>query len=198
MPPYLQRGKVPRKRHTAFRREEGGIYFEELIGNQGFRGPSTLIYRLHRPTEVSKIDLVRELKWEVTTDPTLRPFHFRLGRLPAKGDPILDRVPVVVNHDIAMTFSRPERTATAFYRNGQGDELVYVDCTNQGLVVSKGGTQDWQTIDGPFAMGPYHDWAVYNPVHHVVVSVPEIVVVRYLMSYELARPLVPSSPGAVH
>src|SRR5258705_747807 len=78
MPPYLQRGKVPRKRHTAFRREDGGIYYEELIGNQGFRGPSTVLYRLHRPTEVLKVDLVRELKWDVKTDPTLRPYHFRL------------------------------------------------------------------------------------------------------------------------
>ncbi|HET9234193.1 MAG TPA: homogentisate 1,2-dioxygenase [Candidatus Eisenbacteria bacterium] len=126
MPPYLQRGKVPRKRHIAFRRENGGIYYEELIGNQGFRGPSTLMYRLNRPTEVSKIELVRELKWEMKTDPTLRPYHFRLGRLGAKGDAVLDRVPVVMNHDVAMTFSRPERTAAAFYRNGQGDELVYV------------------------------------------------------------------------
>jgi len=48
------------------------------------------------------------------------------------------------------------------------DELVYVDCTTQALVTSKGGTEDWQTMDGPFAMGPYHDWAVYNPFHHVV------------------------------
>jgi homogentisate 1,2-dioxygenase len=126
MPGYLQRGKVPRKRHIAFRRENGGIYYEELIGNQGFRGPSTLMYRIHRPTEVSKFELVRELKWDVQSDPTLHPYHFRLGRLGAKGDPVLDRVPVLMNHDVAMTFSRPERSATAFYRNGQGDELVYV------------------------------------------------------------------------
>src|SRR5215510_13137209 len=126
MPPYLQRGKVPRKRHTAFRSEGGGIYYEELIGNQGFRGPSTLIYRVHRPTVVSKVDLVKELNWAVEKDPTLRPYHFRLGRIPAKGDAVLDRVPVLMNHDIAMTFARPERTASAFYRNGQGDELVYI------------------------------------------------------------------------
>jgi len=126
VPPYLQRGRIPRKRHTAFRREDGGIYYEELIGNQGFRGPSTLLYRVHRPTEVSDVGLVRELSWEVATDPTLRPHHFRLGRVAAKGDPVLDRVPVLMNADVAMTFSRPERSATAFYRNGQGDELVYV------------------------------------------------------------------------
>jgi homogentisate 1,2-dioxygenase len=126
VPPYLQRGRVPRKRHTAFRREDGGIYYEELIGNQGFRGPSTLLYRVHRPTEVSDVALVRKLSWEVETDPTLRPHHFRLGRIPVQGDPVLDRVPVLMNADVAMTFSRPERTAAAFYRNGQGDELVYV------------------------------------------------------------------------
>jgi homogentisate 1,2-dioxygenase len=139
VPPYLQRGRIPRKRHTAFRNESGGIYYEELIGNQGFRGPSSLLYRIGRPTEVSRIELVRELGWNPIPDRTLRPHHFRLGRLPAQGDPVLDRVPVLMNRDIAMTFSRPERVQSAFYRNGQGDELVFV-VEGEGTLESALGT----------------------------------------------------------
>ena len=48
------------------------------------------------------------------------------------------------------------------------DQLVYVDCEAQSLHTSKGGSGAWQEIQGPFAMGPYHNYAVYNPVHKVV------------------------------
>lgn len=49
------------------------------------------------------------------------------------------------------------------------DQLVYVDCQSQGLLTWSPGDAAWQTIDGPFAMGAYHNYAVYNPVHQVVI-----------------------------
>ena len=48
------------------------------------------------------------------------------------------------------------------------DELVFVDCTTQSLRTWKPGDTSWATLDGPFAMGPYHNYGVYNPVHHVI------------------------------
>ncbi|MCG6923770.1 MAG: homogentisate 1,2-dioxygenase, partial [Acidobacteria bacterium] len=50
MPIYHQLGEVPRKRHVAFRKEDGGIHYEELVGNKGFTGPSSLLYHLRLPT----------------------------------------------------------------------------------------------------------------------------------------------------
>ena len=52
MPVYHQLGEIPRKRHSIFRRPDGGLYAEELIGNKGFVGPSSLLYHIHRPTQV--------------------------------------------------------------------------------------------------------------------------------------------------
>jgi len=49
MPIYHQLGEVPRKRHVAFRKEDGGIHYEELVGNEGFTGPSSLLYHLRTP-----------------------------------------------------------------------------------------------------------------------------------------------------
>ena len=38
MPHYIRMGEVPPKRHTQFRRPDGALYTEELIGNEGFSG----------------------------------------------------------------------------------------------------------------------------------------------------------------
>ena len=37
MPMYHQLGQVPHKRHVVFRRPDGALYAEELIGQQGLR-----------------------------------------------------------------------------------------------------------------------------------------------------------------
>ena len=42
MPIYHALGRMPAKRHIVFEKESGGLYYEELIGNKGFTGPSSL------------------------------------------------------------------------------------------------------------------------------------------------------------
>ena len=55
MPFYHRLGAIPRKRHTQFRDSSGGLYHEELMGNESFMGAASLLYHLHPPT------LMREL-----------------------------------------------------------------------------------------------------------------------------------------
>ena len=55
MPRYHKLGKMPHKRHTTFRKEDGNIHYEELFGTIGFDGMSSLLYHLHRPTMVKDI-----------------------------------------------------------------------------------------------------------------------------------------------
>ena len=38
MPRYHKLGKIPHKRHTTFRKEDGNIHYEELFGTIGFDG----------------------------------------------------------------------------------------------------------------------------------------------------------------
>ena len=47
MPIYHRLGEVPRKRHVAFRKPDGGIFAEELMGHEGFTGTSSLLYHTH-------------------------------------------------------------------------------------------------------------------------------------------------------
>jgi len=35
MPVYHSLGRIPRKRHIAFRKPDGGLYAEQLMGNEG-------------------------------------------------------------------------------------------------------------------------------------------------------------------
>ncbi|HLG06957.1 MAG TPA: homogentisate 1,2-dioxygenase, partial [Gemmatimonadales bacterium] len=126
MPTYHTLGSIPRKRHLVFRKPDGGLYAEELMGNEGFTGPSALLYHVHPPTTVLAVKRLREITWEADPDRTLRHRHFLTARIPEGGSPTLDRVPLLFNRDIGMLFARPTRTDPHFYKNGQADEVVYV------------------------------------------------------------------------
>ena len=44
MPFYRTAGEIPRKRHTQFRKDDGTLYHEELMGEEGFSDDSSLLY----------------------------------------------------------------------------------------------------------------------------------------------------------
>ena len=49
---YRQVGSVPPKRHTQHRRPDGGLYSEELMGEEGFSSDSTLLYHRDIPSAI--------------------------------------------------------------------------------------------------------------------------------------------------
>jgi len=148
MPFYHKLGRIPHKRHTVFRKEDGGIHHEHLMGNLGFTGLQSLLYTLGRPTAVVSTELVRKLAWESDPDPTLRMRHLFSHRLPAAGtSPVEHRAPLLFNRDIALSLARPRGTDEFFYRNSQGDEIVYV--------TRGGGVLESQFGDLTFRQGDY-------------------------------------------
>src|ERR1019366_9011069 len=54
MPYYRVTGEIPGKRHVRFRRPDGGLYAEELMGEEGFAADSSLLYHVHPPTAIVK------------------------------------------------------------------------------------------------------------------------------------------------
>ncbi len=147
MPIYHKLGDLPRKRHSIFRQRDGSLYREELMGNKGFVGPSSLLYHLHHPTEVRAVRQLRRLEWEIDPEPMLRHRHFKTALIGQTSSPVLDRTPLLYNHDVASSFVQPLQEDDFFYRNAQGDELVYV---SQGE-----GTLQSQFGDLPFRSGDY-------------------------------------------
>ncbi len=138
MPIYHRLGKIPQKRHTAFRQPDGSLYPEELMGNKGFVGPSSLLYHLRPPTQVRSVRLHKDLTWQPEPDRVPRHRHFRTAQLAARSSMTMDRIPLLFNNDVAMSYIQPQAEDDWFYRNAQGDELVYV-CEGEGVLESQMG-----------------------------------------------------------
>jgi homogentisate 1,2-dioxygenase len=147
MPFYHTLGEVPRKRHTVFRRPDGGLYAEELMGHEGFHGTSSLLYHIRPPTTVKSARKVRDIKWCPDRSTSLRHRHFRTRQAASGGSPTLDRTPILFNNDIAMLWVAPDVQDQHFYRNSQADEVVYV--------VEGEGTLESAYGDLPFHAGDY-------------------------------------------
>jgi len=144
---YHSLGTIPKKRHIVFRKPDGGLYAEQLMGNEGFTGPASLLYHVYPPTTIRSARRVREIRYQADPDHLLRHRHFRTAKLPVGGSPTLDRLPLLFNEDVAMLFAQPDREDEHFYRNAQGDEIVYVS-EGSGVLESQFG-------DLPYRPGDY-------------------------------------------
>ena len=147
MPIYHTLGNLPRKRHTVFRRPDGGLYAEELMGHEGFVGTSSLLYHTHPPTTVVNARRVRDVVWEADDATSLRHRHFLTAKAPKGGSATLDRTPILFNGDIGMLYVEPVTTDNHYYRNSQADEVVYV--------VEGSGTLESVFGDLPYKSGDY-------------------------------------------
>ena len=147
MPFYVKRGKIPPKRHTAFRKDNGGIYYEHLMGNLGFTGLQSLLYSVRRPTTVKSIEVAWKTPRVADSEPSLRMRHLRSHRLELTGgSPVKDRQLVMFNKDISISLSRPTKADDYFYRNGQADELIYIT-RGGGVLESQFGNIDYRQGD---------------------------------------------------
>ena len=108
MPYYTTIGQIPPKRHTQFRRPDGGLYSEEVFGTEGFVGPTSTIYHIHPPTQVTGWNPLYSTKPEYVETDTMRMRHLASNPMPPKGDPITGRVVVMGNSDVEMSICVPE------------------------------------------------------------------------------------------
>src|SRR6266404_3139147 len=106
MPQYKQLGSIPPKRHTSHRRPGGhkgeGIYYEEVVTTAGFGRAYSIVYHLRPPTRVAKIEPADTALLEAVEQPVLRHHHLKSGNIPAFGDSITGRVPLLFNADVVM------------------------------------------------------------------------------------------------
>src|SRR3954447_4233914 len=119
MPRYLRLGDVPRKRHTQFRKPDGTLYSEQVFGTRGFSGIASILYHLHPPTAIEEVALMEGEgpHSEFWDDGPLRPRHFRTRGIPAAGDAVSGRVPLLANADVAIGLCRPVEAMAYFYKN---------------------------------------------------------------------------------
>ena len=126
MPSYHSMGQVPHKRHTQFRKPDGGLYAEELFGEEGFSGCYSLLYHEHPPTRVSRIESGEAAAVERWDPGAHRHHHLKTSDMAAGGDLVTGRQLLMYNQDCAILVARPSEAMPYFYRNSQGDEVLFV------------------------------------------------------------------------
>src|SRR5229473_3253243 len=87
MPFYQRLGDVPRKRHVQFR-ENGTLLTEEVMGLEGFTGNESILYHLHSPCRVMKLDGFNEIKREEWVPDQHAHRHFKTFDVKPDGDEI--------------------------------------------------------------------------------------------------------------
>ncbi|MGX6601392.1 homogentisate 1,2-dioxygenase [Micromonosporaceae bacterium Da 78-11] len=145
---YRQLGAIPPKRHTQHRDENGALYFEELMGEEGFSADSSLLYHRTIPSAI-----VDSTVWELPglqTRPNhpMKPRHLKLHDLFPESawagtDVVTGRRLVLGNADVRLSYV-VAAADSPLYRNGIGDEVVYVES----------GTARLETVFGALDAGP--------------------------------------------
>src|SRR3989440_6259912 len=124
---YRSIGEVPPKRHTQFRRPDGGLYAEELMGQEGFSSDSSLLYHRYPPTAIVSAEEFTPPAWSRLPNHPLKPRHFQTHKLDASGaDPVLGRQHLLANDDVRLSYVVADRPSP-LYRNAIGDECLYVE-----------------------------------------------------------------------
>jgi homogentisate 1,2-dioxygenase len=126
MPFYRRVGAVPPKRHTQFRRPDGGLYAEELMGEEGFSSDSSLLYHRHLPTAITAAEAVEREPVMLAANHPLKPRHLRTHALKVGGDLVDGRLLLLANDDVRLSYVVADETSP-LYRDAVGDEIVYVE-----------------------------------------------------------------------
>jgi homogentisate 1,2-dioxygenase len=126
MPYYTSLGNFPKKRHTQFRRPDGALYSEELFGTEGFVGPSSTLYHVHPPTQVSGWTTLYNTKPDYVERQVMRMRHTLTQDVKPGGDPVTGRTVLFGNEDVEMGIANPAEKMSYHFKNGQGDECLFV------------------------------------------------------------------------
>ncbi|GAB2787011.1 homogentisate 1,2-dioxygenase [Rhabdobacter roseus] len=127
MPIYHRQGTIPHKRHTQFEKPDGGLYQEQVFGTIGFDGMSSLLYHIHRPTQVKSVGPPLDVRPRVAVEHNLTMRKLKGFELAPAEDYLQSRVPLLLNRDVTIGLAAPQRSLTGyFYKNADADELLFV------------------------------------------------------------------------
>src|SRR6476661_2767940 len=146
MPTYQSRGEVPRKRHIQFR-DNGTLLTEEVMGLEGFEGNESILYHLISPCRVKELGAFQPIEREEWVPDAHAHRHFKTFGTEAEGDEVSGRKLLMWNNDVEISLCRPQESMDYFFRNGEGDEVIFV---HEG-----GGVLETIFGDVPYTAGDY-------------------------------------------
>ncbi|MEX0746991.1 MAG: homogentisate 1,2-dioxygenase [Rhodothermales bacterium] len=180
---YARLGQIPKKRHTQFRRPDGDLYKEEVIGAEGFSGISSIAYHIHEPTLVERIEGRMPYEIEYADQDFLQHRHIKGFDLGANGDWLTGRKYIMGNEDVRLALCVPTEPMSVFYKNASCDELVFV---HEG-----DGTLETPLGDVGFAKGDYvhiprtvtHKWTFTGGVQPRLLVIESSSEIRFPKKY---------------
>lgn len=125
MPFYHRLGEMPQKRHTQFRKPDGGLYREEVMGLEGFDGIQSILYHHNMPPRVSASEVLGPAGLEYADYGPLKHRAFTTSEVPMGGDPVAARRTLIGNSDVTLGVSRSNQSMDYFFRNAQAYEVWF-------------------------------------------------------------------------
>ncbi len=149
---YHKLGKIPHKRHVVFKSDEGNFYYEQLFGTEGFNGVSSLLYHIHRPTQIISVGEGEDVSPKAAIKKNITPRLVKGFNVPATDDFIKGRTILFFNNDLTIGVAAPRKSMTDyFYKNGNADELIFV---HEGSGTLKTMVGDIDFVPGDYLIIP--------------------------------------------
>lgn len=123
---YRQMGRIPHKRHTTFRKTDGSLFREQVMGTKGFSGTQSILYHHHMPTEVVRTSLIGKYLPEYEEQGPLMHRHLMTNNITKNGDALNARQYLLGNEDLLIGTGNITEPMNGYYRNGDGDEVFYI------------------------------------------------------------------------
>lgn len=137
---YYRLGNIPPKRHTQFRQPDGSLYKEELVSSEGFSGVYSNLYHINPPTRIKEIKNPVRYGPKRVDDYALRQTHLNTSKVATTGNDFLSaRKVLLMNNDCSISICSPkQRKMDYYYKNAEGDEVIYIHDGN-GVLISPFG-----------------------------------------------------------
>jgi homogentisate 1,2-dioxygenase len=99
---------------------------EQVMGMEGFSGNYSILYHLQTPCRVKAMGGFAPIPKVEWVPDEHQHMLFSTGDLPSSGDLISGRQLLMWNNEVEIWFCRPAAAQDGYYRNGEGDEVIFV------------------------------------------------------------------------
>ncbi|MBM3124801.1 MAG: homogentisate 1,2-dioxygenase [Chloroflexi bacterium] len=146
MPFYHTLGTIPHKRHVQFKKPNGKLYREEVMGLEGFSSLQSILYHHYLPPRVRHTEDMGQAQPEYVDFGPIRHRAFRTDLIPVGSDPLAGRISLLGNNDVILGVARAGKGMSYYYRNSQAYETWWVH-EGSGVLKSQFGNLSFRKGD---------------------------------------------------
>ncbi|MGZ3864468.1 MAG: homogentisate 1,2-dioxygenase [Bacteroidia bacterium] len=127
MPIYHKLGDIPYKRHIVFKDKNDIHRYEQLFGTEGFSGMQSMLYHVHRPTQVKEIVKSYSVAPKPAIEKNIKALLLKGFDVKPADDFLESRQVLLYNNDVWMGLAAPRKSMkNYFYKNADADEMLFI------------------------------------------------------------------------